>query len=216
MVWWAVGFQTRTGNYSQPVALSDYLTGNSVIEKYEISWKKGAQYPGNARVFTIGTFIQDKWISTRRICSGFSWHNSLNRHFRPEYFSSTFSLSPYRTGVEPSSLITVRKTNEQPSKKDSYEIESNVKQSKNINNSMLIPMISRCIELSIGRGSDRKLNGSKRALTCPQVLHLTCDLSWPWNRSTTIERFLLRWFSQAWRDTKMSSEGIPVLLYLNI
>lgn len=58
-------------------------------------------------------------------------------------------------------------------------------------------MISRCIELSMGRGRDRKLKGSKRALMCPHVLHFTWDLSWPWKRSTTMERFLRRWFSHA-------------------
>lgn len=39
------------------------------------------------------------------------------------------------------------------------------------------PVISRCMELSMGRGKDRKLKGSKRALMCPHVLHFTWDLS---------------------------------------
>lgn len=60
-----------------------------------------------------------------------------------------------------------------------------------------VPVISRCIELSMGSGRDRKLKGSKRALMCPHVLHFTWDLSWPWKRSTTMERFLRRWFSHA-------------------
>ncbi len=59
------------------------------------------------------------------------------------------------------------------------------------------PVISKCMELSMGSGSDRKLKGSKRALIWPQVLHFTWDLSCPWKRSTTIERFLRKWFSQA-------------------
>lgn len=60
-----------------------------------------------------------------------------------------------------------------------------------------VPVISRCMELSMGSGRDRKLKGSKRALMCPHVLHFTWDLSWPWKRSTTMERFLRRWFSHA-------------------
>ena len=65
-----------------------------------------------------------------------------------------------------------------------------------------LPIISKCMELSIGRGNERKLKGSKRALTWPQVLHLTWERSWPWNKSTTIERFLLRWFSHAWAHSQ--------------
>lgn len=45
--------------------------------------------------------------SARRICSGFRLHSSLSCFFRPVYFSSMFSLRPYRTGVVPSSLMTV-------------------------------------------------------------------------------------------------------------
>lgn len=69
-------------------------------------------------------------------------------------------------------------------------------------------MISRCMELSMGRGRDRKLKGSKRALMWPHVLHFTWDLSWPWNRSTTMERFLRRWFSHAWREERHQQTGI--------
>lgn len=62
---------------------------------------------------------------------------------------------------------------------------------------LALPVISKCMELSMGSGNDRKLKGSKRALMWPQVLHFTWDLSCPWKRSTTIERFLRKWFSQA-------------------
>ena len=41
------------------------------------------------------------------------------------------------------------------------------------------PVISRCIELSMGSGRDRKLKGSNRALMWPHVLHFTWDLSCP-------------------------------------
>ena len=44
--------------------------------------------------------------SARRICSDLSPQRSLSCFFKPVYFSSIFSLSPYRTGVVPSSLIT--------------------------------------------------------------------------------------------------------------
>lgn len=68
-------------------------------------------------------------------------------------------------------------------------------------------MISRCIELSMGSGRDRKLKGSKRALMCPHVLHFTWDLSWPWKRSTTMERFLRRWFSHACGGGHTNTDG---------
>ena len=64
------------------------------------------------------------------------------------------------------------------------------------------PVISRCMELSMGSGRDRKLKGSKRALMWPHVLHFTWDLSCPWNRSTTMDRFLRRWFSHAFDKSK--------------
>lgn len=68
-------------------------------------------------------------------------------------------------------------------------------------------MISRCIELSMGSGRDRKLKGSKRALMCPHILHFTWDFSWPWKRSTTMERFLRRWFSHACDSGNTNTDG---------
>lgn len=53
------------------------------------------------------------WTSARRICSGFRLHSSLSCFFRPVYFSSMFNLRPYRTGVVPSSLMTVDATPQQ-------------------------------------------------------------------------------------------------------
>lgn len=73
---------------------------------------------------------------------------------------------------------------------------------------LALPVISKCMELSMGSGNDRKLKGSKRALMWPQVLHFTWDLSCPWKRSTTIERFLRKWFSQACeRETRRCPQG---------
>lgn len=79
------------------------------------------------------------------------------------------------------------------------------------------PVISKCMELSMGSGSDRKLKGSKRALMWPQVLHFTWDLSCPWKRSTTIERFLRKWFSQACeRETRRCPQGEEITFHLRI
>ncbi len=50
--------------------------------------------------------------------------------------------------------------------------------------SYFIPMTSKCIELSRGRGRDNMEKGSKRTLSWPQTLHVTFDFSWPWKRST--------------------------------
>ena len=61
-----------------------------------------------------------------------------------------------------------------------------------------LPVISRCIQLSMGRGRVRYWKGSKRTLVWPHSLHRTWDLSWPWNRSTMMERFRSKWFSHAW------------------
>lgn len=136
------------------------------------------------------------WTSARRICSGFRLHSSLSCFFRPVYFSSMFNLRPYRTGVVPSSLMTVDATPQQhrwlsfPAKAQEIVLQEAVSRDS-------VPVISRCMELSMGSGRDRKLKGSKRALMCPHVLHFTWDLSWPWKRSTTMERFLRRWFSHA-------------------
>ncbi len=139
------------------------------------------------------TLMLDVWTSASRICSGFRLHSSLSCFFRPMYFSSMLRRSPYRTGVEPSSLITA-------SQKSFYvRLAYLLMDFKVFMFSLCLasPVISKCMELSMGSGSDRKLKGSKRALIWPQVLHFTWDLSCPWKRSTTIERFLRKWFSQA-------------------
>ena len=57
------------------------------------------------RIINI-TFMLDPCTSARRICSDLSPQRSLSCFFKPVYFSSIFSRSPYRTGVVPSSLIT--------------------------------------------------------------------------------------------------------------
>lgn len=75
----------------------------------------------------------------------------------------------------------------------------------------ILPVISRWMHESIGRGRDRKVNGSNLTLVWPHSMQWTQDLSWPWNKSTTIDWFRNRWFSHASLAT--TSSGRPSLSF---
>mmetsp|Transcript_37878 Transcript_37878/g.107118 ORF Transcript_37878/g.107118 Transcript_37878/m.107118 type:complete len:232 (+) Transcript_37878:390-1085(+) len=49
----------------------------------------------------------------------------------------------------------------------------------------------------LGRGRDRKRKGSNVTEAQPHSQHRTCDLSWPWQRSTSTERWRRRWSCHA-------------------
>ena len=71
----------------------------------------------------------------------------------------------------------------------------------------ILPITSKWMELSIGKGSDRYVKGSNLTLSWLQTLQVTLDLSWPWYKSTIMDWFLLMWFSQASMAT--TSSGRP-------
>lgn len=69
-------------------------------------WWLDGQWWGQMMAGDGSTLMLEAWTSARRICSGLRQQSSLRSLFRPVYFSSALSRSPYRTGHDPSSLMT--------------------------------------------------------------------------------------------------------------